>query len=174
MRSSDPFTKNSRWNQAAFIQHSYKGDLFGTEIGLRHDKNQQFGSANTWNAALSLPVGQANEFILSYSEGFRVPTFNDLYWTFDGWTRGNPNLSPEKSKSYELQWRSQLTDTVRLESSIYRTDIRDSLTYISDPITFQGQTENVDTVRVNGFDTSLQHEFFGAHGVFPSYSRALT
>lgn len=165
LRSSDAFTKNSRWNQATFIQHAYKGDIFGTELGLRHDKNQQFGSANTWNAALSLPVGQKNEFVLSYSEGFRVPTFNDLYWTFDGWTRGNPNLSPEKSKSYELQWRSQLIDTVKLEASIYRTDIRDSLAYISDPITWQGQTENVDTVRINGFDASLQHDFLGVQGV---------
>lgn len=153
LRSTEDFEKDSRWNKAAFIQHSYKGDLFGTELGLRHDKNQQFGSENTWNAAVSLPVGQANEFILSYSEGFRAPTFNDLYYPM----YGNSNLKAEKSKGYELQWRSQLADTVRLETSIYQTKIRDQIQYQDTA------TKNVQA-RINGFETSLQHEIFGAQG----------
>lgn len=157
LRSTQAYNENSRWNKAAFIQHSYKGDLFGTELGLRHDKNQQFGNENTWNAAVSAPVGQANEFILSYAEGFRTPTFNNLYWKFDGWYEGNPNLKPEKSKSYELQWRSQLVDSVRLESSIYQTKVRDQIQY-------QGKTNKNVQARINGFETSLQHEVFGAQG----------
>src|SRR5699024_10496896 len=60
------YEKDSRWNKAAFVQHSYKGEWFGTELGLRYDKNQQFGNENTWNAALSLPVGMLNEFVFSY------------------------------------------------------------------------------------------------------------
>ena len=154
LHSTEDFEKDSRWNKAAFIQHSYKGDLFGTELGLRHDKNQQFGSENTWNAALSVPVGQANEFILSYAEGFRAPTFNDLYYPL----YGNSNLKAEKSKSYELQLRSQLAKTVRLETSIYQTKIRDQIQYQSN-----NELKNVQA-RINGFEASLQHEVFAAQG----------
>lgn len=150
------YEKDSRWNQAAFVQHSYKGEWFGTELGLRHDKNQQFGNENTWNAALSLPAGQANEFILSYSEGFRAGSLSDIYGPAT-WG-SNPDLRPEKSKSYELQWRSQLTDTVVLETSLYRSEIRDLI--VSKDFVMQ----NVDRARVNGFESSLQHEVFGAHG----------
>lgn len=158
--SNTTYEKNSRWNQAAFIQHSYKGDVFGTELGLRHDKNQQFGNENTWNAALSLPIGQANEFILSYSEGFRAGSLSDIYGP-PAWG-SNPNLKAEKSKSYELQWRSQLANTVTLEASLYRTDIRDMIVYDSDPVTWVGGMENVDKARINGFEASLHHELFGA------------
>ena len=154
LHSTEEFEKDSRWNQAVFIQHSYKGDLFGTELGLRHDKNQQFGSENTWNAALSVPVGQSNEFVLSYAEGFRAPTFNDLYYPM----YGNPNLKAEKSKSYELQLRSQLADTVRLETSIYQTKIRDQIQYQAD-----NDLRNVQA-RINGLEASLQHELLGAQG----------
>ena len=154
LHSTEDFEKDSRWNQAAFIQHSYKGEVFGTELGLRHDKNQQFGSENTWNAALSLPVGQSNEFVLSYAEGFRAPTFNDLYYPM----YGNPNLKAEKSKSYELQLRSQLADTVRLETSIYQTKIRDQIQYQAN-----NDLRNVEA-RINGFEASLQHEVFAAQG----------
>ena len=154
LHSTEEFEKDSRWNQAVFIQHSYKGDLFGTELGLRHDKNQQFGSENTWNAALSVPVGQSNEFVLSYAEGFRAPTFNDLYYPM----YGNPNLKAEKSKSYELQLRSQLADTVRLETSIYQTKIRDQIQYQAD-----NDLRNVQA-RINGLEASFQHELLGAQG----------
>ncbi len=159
LRSTEDFEKDSRWNKAAFIQHSYKNDLFGTELGLRHDKNQQFGSENTWNAALSLPAGNANEFILSYAEGFRAPTLNDLYFK-SSYYNGNPSLKSEKSKSYELQLRSQLADLVSLETSIYRTDIRDAIGYDTNI----NKNNNIDKVRVNGFEASLQHEAFGAQG----------
>lgn len=154
LHSTEDFEKDTRWNQAAFIQHSYKGEVFGTELGLRHDKNQQFGSENTWNAALSLPVGQSNEFVLSYAEGFRAPTFNDLYYPM----YGNPNLKAEKSKSYELQLRSQLADTVHLETSIYQTKIRDQIQYQAN-----NDLRNVQA-RINGFEASLQHEIFAAQG----------
>ena len=147
--------KDSRWNQAAFVQHSYQGEWFGTELGLRHDKNQQFGNENTWNAALSLPVGQANEFILSYSEGFRPGSLGELYDAF----LGNPDLKAEKSKSYELQWRSQLTDVVSLETSLYRTDIRNAI--VADEFWVP---QNFTRVRVNGLEASLQHELLGAQG----------
>ena len=151
VRSTTDFEKGSRWNKAVFIQHSYKGDVFGTELGLRHDKNQQFGSENTWNAALSLPVSDANEFILSYAEGFRAPTFNDLYYPM----YGTPGLKAEKSKSYELQWRSQLADTVRLEASVYQNKVRDQIQYQTDKT-----LKNVQA-RINGFEAALQHEIFG-------------
>jgi len=36
------------------------------------------------------------------SRNFRVPTFNDLYWGFDGYSRGNPELDPEKGFSSDL------------------------------------------------------------------------
>lgn len=156
LHSSTAYSEEERWNQAAFIQHSYQGEHFSTELGLRHDKNEQYGSENTWNAALTLPLNQANELVLSYAEGFRVPTFNDLYGPAN-WG-SNPDLDPERSKSYELQWRSQLAEGTRLEASLYRTDVDDLITYVWDSSTFIGRNYNVDQARINGFEVSLQQQ----------------
>ncbi len=162
LHSATAYSEESRWNQALFVQHGYRGEHFSTEIGLRHDKNEQFGSENTWNAALTLPLNSANELVLSYAEGFRVPTFNDLYGP-DSWG-ANPDLDPERSKSVELQWRSQLAEGTRLEASLYRTDIRDLITYVWDPMTYIGRNYNVDEARINGFEASLQQDLFGWRG----------
>ena len=152
LHSSAAFAEDSRWNRAAFVQHRYTGDTFSTELGLRHDDNQQFGSENTWNAALTLPLNSANDLILSYSEGFRAPTFNDLY---DQWY-GNPGLQAERSESYELQWRSRYSDTGSLQASLYRTDIEDAIVLDENFI-----PQNVQTARINGFEAAVQQELFG-------------
>jgi vitamin B12 transporter len=152
VRSSTVFDEDSRWNRAAFIQHRFHGDYFSTELGLRHDQNQQFGSHNTWSASLTVPLNADNDVLLSYSEGFRAPTFNDLYYP----QFGNPNLKPEHSKSYELQWRSQLSETSRLETSLYRTEIRDAIVADADFI-----QQNIGAAHITGFESALQQEWFG-------------
>jgi len=146
------YQEDSRHNLAFFAQHSFQGEHFGTELGLRHDDNQQFGSHNSWNAAFSLPVGQSQRWILSYGEGFRAPTFTDLYAP-PAWGP-NPDLKPETSKTYELQWRGEFDET-QLEAALYRTDLEDMIAW--------GGTrmENVSQARINGFEASAARELLG-------------
>ncbi|MFD3299606.1 TonB-dependent receptor domain-containing protein [Aquipseudomonas alcaligenes] len=155
LNSNTAFAEQQRWNQAAFVQHRYESEHFSTELGVRHDKNEQFGSENTWSGALTLPLNAANDLVLSYSEGFRAPTFNDLYYP----DYSNPDLKPEHSKSYELQWRSQLAERTRLEASLYRTDIEDAIASDQDFI-----PQNIAEARIHGFEANLQQELFGWQG----------
>ncbi|MET0846962.1 MAG: TonB-dependent receptor, partial [Pseudomonas sp.] len=152
INSSTAFDEDSRWNRAAFIQHRYQADSFSTELGLRRDQNQQFGSQNSWSGTFTLPLNPDNDVLLTYSEGFRAPTFNDLYYP----DFSNPDLKPETSKSYELQWRSQLTETSRLEASLYRTDLEDAIIFGSN-----SRPQNVASARINGFEAALKQELFG-------------
>ncbi|MFG3692055.1 TonB-dependent receptor domain-containing protein [Stutzerimonas stutzeri] len=150
--ASTAYQEDSRDNLAFFAQHSYQGEGFGTELGLRHDDNEQFGSHNSWNAAFSLPVGQSQRWILSYGEGFRAPTFTDLYAP-PAWGP-NPDLEPETSKTYELQWRGYFSGT-QLEASLYRTDVEDMIAWGG------RRVENVNHARINGFEASVARELLG-------------
>ncbi|MGE1152146.1 TonB-dependent receptor domain-containing protein [Pseudomonas kitaguniensis] len=154
---STAFTENTRWNRAAFVQHRFHSEWFSTELGLRRDQNQQFGSQNSWSGTLTVPVNPDNDLLLSYSEGFRAPTFNDLYYPDTNYS--NPNLQPETSKSYELQWRSQLSDSTRLEASLYRTDLSNAIILDS-----TSKPQNVASARINGFEAALKQELFGWQG----------
>lgn len=164
LHGSTDFTHDSRWNQALFAQHRYNGEHFSTELGMRHDKNQQFGSENTWNGALTLALDERNDLVLSYSEGFRAPTFNDLYYPdycYGGacYASANPNLKPERSKSYEVQWRSQYSDSGSLQMSLYRTDLEDAIVLDQNYV-----PQNIQTARINGFEAALRQELFGWQG----------
>ena len=146
------YQEESRDNLAFFAQHSFQGEQISTELGLRHDDNQQFGSHNSWNAALSLPTGESQRWILSYGEGFRAPTFSDLYGP-PGWG-ANPDLEPEKSKTYELQWRADVGG-IDYAASLYRTDIEDMVASVNRVM------QNVGHARVNGFEASAARELLG-------------
>ncbi|TDQ37517.1 TonB-dependent receptor domain-containing protein [Thiopseudomonas denitrificans] len=162
VRSTTDYDKKDRWNQAGFAQHRFTSDWFNTELGLRHDNNQHYGSRNSWNAALTVPVNPDNSLSLSYAEGFRAPTFNDLFYPEfcdPLWgcfpSDSNPNLKPETSKTYELRWSSRLTDIVSLEASAYRTNIRNAIL----KNTTLNKLENIDNARINGFEASVIHQF---------------
>lgn len=163
LHSTTDFVEDSRWNHAGFVQHRYTGSHFSTELGLRHDKNQQYGSENSWNGALTVLLDARNDLVFSYSEGFRAPTFNDLYYPdecFFGtcYSSANPDLTPEHSRSYEMQWRSRYSESGSLELSLYRTDIKDAI--VSDNST-GWQPYNVQTARINGFEAVLAEQLFG-------------
>lgn len=147
------FSEDSRWNRAAFAQYRFAADSFSSELGLRQDRNQQYGSQTTWNASLTIPLNPSNDVLASYSEGFRAPTFNDLYDV----KYGNPDLRPEHSKSYELQWRSQLTGNTRMEASLYRTDLRDAISYDA----IRQRPDNISSARINGLELALTRDWDG-------------
>lgn len=153
VNSSAAFDEDSRWNRAVFVQHRYSTEDFSTELGVRRDQNQQFGSQNSWSGTFTLPLNPDNDLRFSYSESFRAPTFSDLYYP----DNGNPDLKPEHSKSYELQWRSRLSDTSSLETSLYRTDIKDAIVYDS----LARRPENIASARINGFEAALKQQWFG-------------
>jgi len=46
-------------------------------------------------------------FYASVGRSFRAPTFNELYWPEDPWTRGNPQLKPEWATSVDLGLSAQ-------------------------------------------------------------------
>ena len=146
VHGSTAFDRDHRYNAAVYAQHRYQGDGFSTEVGVRRDHNQQFGGATTWSGSLTVPVTDEDDLLLSYSEGFRAPTFNDLYYP----EFSNPNLDPERSRSIELQWRSQLSADSRLEASLYRTELRDAIVFGAGSI-----PRNVSSARIDGLEVSL-------------------
>ncbi|MFY1020639.1 TonB-dependent receptor domain-containing protein [Ectopseudomonas khazarica] len=164
LSTDSDFSQSERWNQAAFVQHRYRGDGFATELGLRHDDNEQFGSESTWNASLSLDLARDLELLLSYGEGFHAPTFNDLYFPTSAFYGGNPNLAPERSKTYEAQLRGVHAGT-HWSLSAYRTEVKDLITVVSDPATFFSTPMNVNRARLQGLELSAERSILGWQAV---------
>ncbi len=127
-----------------------------------HDSRQQADSTLTRsttrviNPKLSLSYAGPAWLNLYASVGrsFRAPTFNELYWPEDAWTRGNPRLKPEWATSIDLgasaRYESLLSGRLGLWQS-FMTDLiqwQPDSTYIYRPV-------NLDTASITGGELEL-------------------
>ena len=75
------------------------------DIAVRRDMFNQFRDATSVRASLLANVGGGFSIAGSYGEGIAQPTFFDLYGFFPNNFLGNPSLSPESSRGFELSLR---------------------------------------------------------------------
>ncbi|HXY55784.1 MAG TPA: TonB-dependent receptor [Nitrospirota bacterium] len=92
---------DSLW--AVYLQDEISfGESLIVVVGGRNDDHSVYGDRFSPKASARYIVSGAGTIIrASVGEAFRAPTLNELYWTFDGFEQGNPNLKPETSIEYE-------------------------------------------------------------------------
>ncbi|WP_187276384.1 TonB-dependent receptor domain-containing protein [Parahaliea maris] len=98
---------SSRSNKAWIGELQTGFSVLDLVFGVRSDDNEEFGRENTASVSAGIALTEHYELIGSWAQGFKAPTFNDLYWPASPWTAGNPDLEPETSDNRELGIRGQ-------------------------------------------------------------------
>lgn len=163
--------ENTYDNPSAFLmaKTSLLDDRLVLSAGGRYDKYEvesddgQSCNETNWSSSL----GAVYKFMpglsvrANYAEAFRMPTADELYmfndysaWGYGIWS-GNPDLKPEKSKTYEIG-----LDFSRAAFSCgmtyFHTDFKNKIAYsyvVAEELT---RYENVDGATVSGVEGSLQ------------------
>ena len=141
------FSKN-RYNVGAFIEFLPSIGNLNLQAAFREDHFQTFGDHGTYKLGASYlfePTGTILK--ANWSTGFRAPSIFELYsssvpaWFFSG---GNRNLSPERSKSWDIGFMQSLfNNKVSFGATYFRTTIRDRIAYYTNPTTWMSTYENV-------------------------------
>ncbi len=103
-------------------------------LGTRTELDSNFGVQNVPRLALRFdPIDQI-KLRMSVGKGYRAPTFKELYLRFDnpsvGYTvRGNPNLSPERSLSYQASADWEPSALFNLNLTGFRNEVTDLINY---------------------------------------------
>jgi vitamin B12 transporter len=152
--SSNDYSEKSRDNKAAYISWQAEVEDFNWLLSARHDDNEAYGSENTGTAEVGYYLTDSLQLVANVGSAFKAPTFNQLYWPDQGFFVGNPNLKPEKSKSYGLGLVAD-ADWGTWSVHTYHTDIRDLLIYQFPT------TENVDEAEIQGVEFDLATSLMG-------------
>lgn len=124
--------------------------------------NHSVRNASSVSAKLSGVYRASTDITLrgSYGQAFRAPSNNDLYAyaSLYGITSlGDPNLSPEKSASWEFGMNWQLSETAKINTTLYRTDISDLITnYRVSNVPIVSQRINAGKARINGVELAVE------------------
>lgn len=109
----------SRRNVAGYFQEQLRfldGALIGVG-GVRVDGNEDFGTqvSPAGSVSYALPFARGTRLKAGYAEGFRAPTFNELFFP----NFGNPDLDAETSREYnfgvvESLWQDRFVGEIAL------------------------------------------------------------
>ena len=139
--SSTEFTVRDRDNTGLFLAYQGTFGAHSLEGSIRHDDNEQFGGHSTGSLGYGLRFGDGFRFTASAGTGFKVPTFNDLYYP-GGW--GNPELEPEESSTLNLGI-AQFGQGWNWTFNVFQTDVDELIGY---DVNFA--LVNVDEARIRG------------------------
>ena len=102
-----------------YIQHQYQTERLNSQIGLRVEDNEKFGSHTVAQGGLRYKVLPNTSVYTNIGSAFKAPSLNDMYATWGG----NPDLAPEESISYEIGIDQQLPFNTLVGASVFYTDI---------------------------------------------------
>lgn len=115
-------------NDKIVVTPGIRFDHFSTDPGdnTGEDLKKFSDSAVTGRIGATYKATQSGTAFAQVSQGFRAPSFDELYYTYDNPAHGyvndpNPNLKSETSLSYELGYRHR-TQATSSEFAIYYSD----------------------------------------------------
>lgn len=149
------------FTKGVYVEGQYRFSRYLKGIaGVRQEKHSTFGNATLPRYGLVINPHENTTVKLSHGKQFKAPTLNDLYWPNGTWTRGNPNLKPEKG------WHSDATleqsffnNNLFLTLSYFKWDIEDKISWAENPnfpTVFPGWNKwtpsNVDKFKSEGME----------------------
>ncbi len=132
-------------------------DDISLTLGVRHDHYSDFGNTTNPRVALVWEFEEHWDLKLMYATAFRAPSFGELYLVNNPSLLGNPDLNPEKMKTYEVSLgRTDRKGTSVRVSGFYNI-FEDNIQATGGPPL---QFDNTAGARVWGIETELEKVLF--------------
>ena len=142
-----------------YVQHQYKTDKLSTQVGVRTEDNELFGTHTIGQGAVRYQVLPETSIYANIGSAFKAPSLTELYYFSEGPygnTYGNPDLKPEESISYEIGVDQRIGQNLNAFLSAYHTEIKNLISYkYSSP---NSTYINIDKAEVNGGELGLKWE----------------
>lgn len=121
------------------------GSQFSPKVGI------SFSHDEDWRGSIRGNVGKV----------YRAPTYNDLYWPEDTWTKGNPLLKPEKGITYDFGFIVQFAGlgSWSIESTYFASNLDDLILWAS-AASGKWMPTNVSKASIKGIESKIAWKGF--------------
>ncbi len=164
VEASTNFSVSERDTEAGFLHLAYETGNWIFEAALRREEIDNIDSENTHNVGIGYRLNSNWTVIVNQGTGFKVPTFNDLYFPASNFSAGNPDLVSETSDNVELIIRGSY-ENARLEFVIYDNEVDDLIVWLPND-QFFFQPFNVAKATLSGFESTIDFDGFGLNHKF--------
>lgn len=151
--SESGYPVDDRNVQSGFGQIQWNVAMFDFLIGVRNDEYSDYGGTLTGSFSSGLAISEHYRIYANWNEGFKAPTFNDLFWP----EVGNRDLLPETSVSRELGFKAQY-EHIFFELNTYKSEIENMIDWAPDSDGIWRPT-NIDDADIQGSEVSAKIQF---------------
>ncbi len=128
--------------------------------GVRYDYYSTFGSTVNPRLALIYTPIDGSVIKLLYGSAFRAPNVYELYLqSASTGMKGNPDLKPEKIKTYELIYEQYIGNSIRGTVTGFYYDINDLIVQVTDPADSLLVFRNLNEVKAEGAEAELEEKW---------------
>ncbi|MBI5639720.1 MAG: TonB-dependent receptor [Nitrospirae bacterium] len=147
-----------RYIFAAYYQDEWEiKDNLSLTAGVRYDHYSDFGDTTNPRLGIVWRFLENADLKLLYGQAFRAPTFTELYSINNPTIMGNPDLAPEKIRTYEAGIGYTYSKRFRLELNYFYNDIDDLI--VRDPSTSPGSYANLGKAKSDGIEAVLTGKY---------------
>jgi vitamin B12 transporter len=141
-----------RHNWGAYAEAAFTRGPVTVTAGGRLDRNERFGTFVTWRAGASALTRLGLRGFASAGTGFKEPTFFEQFG--GSYVVGNPDLTPERTVSWEVGLEQSLLGTrARLSAGWFSQRFRDLIQYSFSPVTPDGANYvNIAAANADGLE----------------------
>ncbi len=164
----------SSWGYYAQVQTEAVGGVT-VNAGIRLDDSGTFGTFVTYRVGATAALGSGSRLRGSVGKAFKEPTMYENFAT-SPFSVGNPDLEPERSRSWELGVEQALIrGRARLAASYFNQRFQDLIQYNALP-TNPGEPNyvNVAAAKASGVELEARTSLMGRVALGASYSLVLT
>lgn len=153
LTSSDTVLSDTykRDNTGLYLSGQQQFGAVTVEASGREDHDEQFGWHGTWQTAAGWEFVEGYRATVSYGTGFLAPSLGQQFGSTRFGIDANPNLKPEESKQWEAGLEG-LTGPLDWRLSAYRYKIQNLITYYSDPVSYAGSYDNIQSATIKGVE----------------------
>ncbi|MGE0668672.1 MAG: TonB-dependent receptor plug domain-containing protein [Sphingomonadales bacterium] len=141
--------------------------------GVRHDDNRTFANATTYRVAGAWRIADTGTRLhASHGTAVTNPGFFELFGFFPDFFLGNPDLKPEKSKSFDAGIEQKLfDDRLTLDVTYFHANLENEIVTVFDFNTFLTTVENlVGTSKRDGVEVMLTANLTDVLSIGGSYT----
>jgi len=131
---------------------------FGPFVTPATVKKKTFYRTNP-RAGLTYLLRPGSSLYFNYSQGFRVPTFFEL---FPAAGFSNPDLKPVTSDNFEIGGKTRLWNWGEASLTLFTADVRNEIYFtctVCAGIAFDGLNRNIDSTRRQGVEASFKGRY---------------
>ena len=155
---------------AAYLQDEIEYGKWFIVPAIRYDHHSAYGSHTSPKIGVTYNATDHFRIKANYGDGFKAPSVSQLYYDLDmemgrgNWVHltGNPNLKPEKSKSWDLGVEAEFGKGYG-SLTYFDNDVDNLITSIPKGKDSNGHNlhryENVNKARIKGLENTLGYRF---------------